>query len=58
MTQTEYDALGDYDNDTIYFCKNFISDNMELSDEMLKEMSYGNISKYGTKVMKSLVGKC
>ena len=30
---------------------------MELSDEMLKEMSYVNISKYRTKVMKSLDGK-
>ena len=27
---------------------------MELSDEILKEMSYANISKYRTKVMKSL----
>ena len=27
---------------------------MELSDEMLKEMSYVQISKYRTKVMKSL----
>ena len=30
---------------------------MELSDEMLKEMSYVNISKYRTKVMKSLEGE-
>ena len=30
---------------------------MELSDEMLKEMSYVNISKYRTKVMKSLDGE-
>ena len=30
---------------------------MELSDEMLTEMSYVNISKYRTKVMKSLDGK-
>ena len=29
---------------------------MELSDEMLKEMSYVKISKYRTKVMKSLEG--
>ena len=27
---------------------------MELSDEMLKEMSYVEISKYRTKVMKAL----
>jgi len=27
---------------------------MEISDEMLKEMSYVKISKYRTKVMKSL----
>lgn len=30
---------------------------MELSDEMLKEISYVNISKYRTKVMKSLDGE-
>ena len=30
---------------------------MELSDEMLIEMSYVNISKYRTKVMKSLDGE-
>ena len=30
---------------------------MELSDEMLKEMSYVNISKYRAKVMKSLDGE-
>ena len=30
---------------------------MELSDEMLTEISYVNISKYRTKVMKSLDGK-
>ena len=30
---------------------------MELSDEMLTEMSYVNISKYRTKVMKSLEGE-
>ena len=30
---------------------------MELSDEMLTEMSYVNISKYRTKVMKSLYGE-
>ena len=30
---------------------------MELSDEMLTEMSYVNISKYRTKVMKSLDGE-
>ena len=30
---------------------------MELSDEMLKEMSYVKISKYRTKVMKSLDGE-
>ena len=30
---------------------------MELSDELLIEMSYVNISKYRTKVMKSLDGK-
>ena len=30
---------------------------MELSDEMLKEISYVNISKYRTKVMKSLNGE-
>lgn len=29
---------------------------MELSDEMLTEISYVNISKYRTKVMKSLDG--
>jgi len=29
---------------------------MELSDEMLKELSYVNISKYRLKVMKSLDG--
>ena len=29
---------------------------MELSDEMLKEMSYVKISQYRTKVMKSLDG--
>lgn len=29
---------------------------MELSDEILKEMSYAKISKYRTKVMKSLDG--
>jgi len=29
---------------------------MELSDEMLKELSYVNISKYRLKVMKSLEG--
>ena len=39
------------------FCKNFISDNMELSDELLIEISYVNISKYRTKVMKSLDGE-
>ena len=36
------------------FCKKFISDSMELSDKMLTEISYENISKYKTKVMKSL----
>ena len=30
---------------------------MEFSDEMLKEMSYVKISKYRTKVMKSLEGE-
>ena len=30
---------------------------MELSDEMLKEMSYVKISQYRTKVMKSLDGE-
>ena len=30
---------------------------MELSDEMLTEISYVNISKYRTKVMKSLEGE-
>ena len=30
---------------------------MELSDEMLTEISYVNISKYRTKVMKSLDGE-
>ncbi len=30
---------------------------MELSDEMLTEISYVNISKYRTKVMKSLNGE-
>ena len=30
---------------------------MELSDELLIEMSYVNISKYRTKVMKSLDGE-
>ena len=30
---------------------------MELSDEMLIEISYVNISKYRTKVMKSLEGE-
>ena len=30
---------------------------MELSDEMLTEMSYVNISKYRTKLMKSLDGE-
>ena len=30
---------------------------MELSDEMLTEMSYVNISKYRTNVMKSLYGE-
>ncbi len=30
---------------------------MELSDEMLIEMSYVNISQYRTKVMKSLEGE-
>ena len=30
---------------------------MELSDEMLTEMSYVNISKYRTKVMKTLEGE-
>ncbi|WP_406536214.1 transcriptional regulator [Methanobrevibacter sp.] len=30
---------------------------MELSDEMLTEISYVNISKYMTKVMKSLYGE-
>ena len=30
---------------------------MELSDEMLKEISYIKISKYRTKVMKSLDGE-
>ena len=30
---------------------------MELSDEMLTESSYVNISKYRTKVMKSLEGE-
>ena len=32
------------------------SDRMEFSDEMLTEMSYVKISKYRTKVMKSLDG--
>ena len=32
------------------------SDNMELSDELLIEMSYVKISKYRTKTMKSLEG--
>ncbi len=30
---------------------------MEMSDELLTEISYVNISKYRTKVMKSLDGK-
>ena len=30
---------------------------MELTDEMLTEMSYVNISKYRTKVMKTLEGE-
>lgn len=40
-----------------FICKNFISDNMELSDKLLIEISYVNISKYRTKVMKSLDGE-
>ena len=35
----------------------FISDSMEMSDEILIEMSYVNISKYRTRVMKSLDGE-
>ena len=35
----------------------FISDNMELSDELLIEISYVQISKYRTKTIKSLEGE-
>lgn len=39
ITKATYDALSRYDNDSIY-CKKFISYIMELSDEMLTEISH------------------
>ena len=55
MTQVAYYALVAIRYNL--FCKKFISNNMELSDEMLAEINYVEISKYRTKVMKSLDGE-
>lgn len=44
MTREAYDTLSSYNN-TIYFFKKIISDIIELSDEMLTEISYVQISK-------------